>query len=111
MSKGDNRRPSSVSKEEYDKNFEALFGKKKLNIWTTSAEEGDLCPNCPGGRVFIDPHWPDRLLCNKCNSNWAREKEGKDEQEECNEEQVDGQETPPRVDPEAAGGSTPDPEG
>jgi hypothetical protein len=32
MGKGDNRRPSSVSKEEYDNNFEAIFGKKKLNL-------------------------------------------------------------------------------
>lgn len=38
MSKGDNRRPSSVSKEEYDENFEALFGKKKLNIWENPDE-------------------------------------------------------------------------
>ena len=33
MGKGDNRRPSSIPKEEYDENFESVFGKKKLNIW------------------------------------------------------------------------------
>lgn len=33
MGKGDHTRPSSVSKEEYDANFEAVFGKKKLNVW------------------------------------------------------------------------------
>ena len=33
MGKGDNRRPSSIPKAEYDENFESIFGKKKLNIW------------------------------------------------------------------------------
>jgi hypothetical protein len=32
MSKGDWKRPCSVPKEQYDANFEAVFGKKKLNV-------------------------------------------------------------------------------
>lgn len=31
MSKGDWRRPCNVSREESDRNYEAVFGKKKLN--------------------------------------------------------------------------------
>jgi hypothetical protein len=30
------------------------------------------CPNCPGGTIGPDPHWPDRDLCEKCQSNWPR---------------------------------------
>lgn len=30
--KGDHRRPSSVPKQVFDQNFEAVFGPKKLNI-------------------------------------------------------------------------------
>ena len=39
MGKGDNRRPSSIPKAEYDENFESIFGKKKLNIWEDKDEE------------------------------------------------------------------------
>ena len=51
MSKGDNRRPSSIPKEEYDENFESIFGKKKLNIWEDKDDElttGDGNHSCGG---------------------------------------------------------------
>jgi len=32
MGKGDSRRPCFVPKAQYDKNFETVFGKKKLNV-------------------------------------------------------------------------------
>jgi hypothetical protein len=43
MSKGDNKRPSSISKEKYDANFEAAFGKKELRTWEDApgSERGD----------------------------------------------------------------------
>ena len=58
MSKGDNKRPSSISKEEYDANFEAAFGKKEIRTWKDApgSEQGDqssggsLDGNQPGRR-------------------------------------------------------------
>lgn len=42
MSKGDKRRPSSVSKEDYDKAFKVCFGVKKGRAYDSEAEvEGD----------------------------------------------------------------------
>lgn len=55
MSKGDTRRPSSVSKGEYDANYEAAFGKKELKQWEDAprVDEGDRGPN---GEVSSDEH-------------------------------------------------------
>lgn len=39
MGKGDHRRPHSVSKEEFDANFERVFGVKKLNIMSPEDRE------------------------------------------------------------------------
>lgn len=36
-------------------------------------QETRWCPNCPGGKIIQDPHWPDRLMCEKCQSNWGKE--------------------------------------
>jgi hypothetical protein len=43
MGKGDTRRPSSISKEEYDANYEAAFGKKELRVWEDAPrlDDGD----------------------------------------------------------------------
>lgn len=59
MGKGSKRRPCQVPKEQYDKNFEAVFGKKLLNVmsdedqakrfpfWTGPGYQGEY--NCPHG--------------------------------------------------------------
>lgn len=39
MGKGSGRRPCQVPKEQYDKNFEAVFGKKKLNVMSDEDRE------------------------------------------------------------------------
>ena len=76
MSKGDGRRPSSVSKAEYDKNYEAAFGKKKL----VGNEDTYACPRC--GATFWwanDPLFGGKNRCDNCGHTW----EDRDEQEEC----------------------------
>jgi hypothetical protein len=47
MSKGDWRRPSSIPKDQYDKNYEAVFGKKKLNVWENPDEPPEAGPEEP----------------------------------------------------------------
>lgn len=41
MSKGDNTRPRSshISKEEYDRNFEAIFGVRELKTWKPGEDD------------------------------------------------------------------------
>jgi len=58
MSKGDWRRPSSVPKSEYDANFEAVFGVKKLNVMSdTEREEMNRDRDrAAGGEVPQDGH-------------------------------------------------------
>lgn len=41
MGKGDTRRPSHVSKKEYDANFEAVFGRKELRQWEDAPQTGE----------------------------------------------------------------------
>jgi ribosomal protein S27AE len=50
-----------VSKEEYDDNFEAIFGEKKLNVWENPPriDEGDR-PD--GGQTVGVPEGPDGSL-------------------------------------------------
>ncbi len=35
--------------------------------------EGSGCPCCPGGKIIGDSLWTERIMCDKCNSNWERE--------------------------------------
>lgn len=39
MSKGDWRRPSSVSKKQYDEAYEAAFGVKEIKTWDPEGED------------------------------------------------------------------------
>ncbi len=96
MGKGDT--PRQVNKEKYDANFERVFGKREIKTWNpegdrpasgqdaclseepngrTDPEAKDLveasCLCCPGGKVFEDHYWTERLLCRKCQSNWPKE--------------------------------------
>ncbi len=65
MGKGDKRRPSQVPTEEYDRNFEAIFGQKKLNVW----EPDDGCP-CGSG---VPEH-----ECEDCTKQEALDREEAD---------------------------------
>lgn len=46
MGKGSRRRPCQVPKSEYDANFEAVFGKKKLNTMSDEDKKKLGCPLC-----------------------------------------------------------------
>jgi len=64
--KGDKRRPCFVSKEQYDRNFEAVFGKKKLNVMSDKdyaemmLEKLEMCDR--------DREVSRNILCESCNT-------------------------------------------
>lgn len=49
MSKGDNRRPTLVEDEEFDKRWEMAFGKRKLNIMEDGGDGKSSGDNCVAG--------------------------------------------------------------
>ena len=69
MGKGDSRRPSFVSKEQYDKNYKAAFGKKNL---LNMPEVKYACPRC--GSSFWwpnDPLFGGKNRCDNCGHTWG----------------------------------------
>ncbi len=60
MAKGDSKRPSSIPREEYEENFKAIFGEKKLNLWEDKDDdlgtgEGDNSCGGPDNNVPKEP--------------------------------------------------------
>jgi hypothetical protein len=58
MGKGDTTRPSHVSKEKYDDNFEAVFGRKELPLWEDApqVERGDRPDSGQADEVLEGPN-------------------------------------------------------
>lgn len=65
MSKGDWKRPPSISREEEDKRYEDAFGVKPIKNWDPSTEEDAVkCSKC--GRVCFRGETAKGTICVDC---------------------------------------------
>jgi hypothetical protein len=73
--KGSRPRPFSVSQEEFDNRFEAIFGKKENKMQVRVAEEGKKIGSCGCGRSptgeCIGWHGLNEEQLKQAQANWA----------------------------------------